>query len=906
MDATPVREPAPAGPFVYRFGSAELHERNRELRVGGRPIAVEAKPFDVLLQLLRRPGETLTKDELLELAWPGRVVTEGVLAKSVMKLRALLGDHEQALIRTVHGYGYRLGVAVERLAADEAPVFQPQAGDSVPHRPHWRLLRAIGEGGQALVWLAEHSKTHEQRVFKYARDADGLAALKREVTLYRMLRESLGADAPLVRILDWNVDEPPYHTESELIAGGNLGDWLLAHADAPRALRIELLAQCAEAVAAAHRVGVLHKDLKPANVLVDTRDPRRLRIVLCDFGVGALLEPERLRALGITRHGFTQTRQGEVDTSGTPLYLAPELLGGQAPTVGSDVYALGVMLYQALVGDPRRALAAGWQRDIDDELLREDIEAAADGDPLRRLADAGELATRLRALEERRAERLARQAREQAAARLAAQLERARARRGWLLATLALLLIGATTTSVLYLRARSAAESALAVNQFLNADLLALADPNLSQDPDLKASVLLDRAAARVSERFAGRPALELEVRATLGRGYRGLGALEQAQQQFERAALLARTVLAPDDVRALELALWQADLELARSRARAAHAALVDVRQRAVHALGAESTIALEAAVRAAAARFEAGEEEAAVAELQALLPRLETALGPGDALTIHALNRLAIMLNTIERVADAEQVRRVHLERAEDRYGAEHSSTLTGRLNHAVVLRKLGRTADALHEAEAAEAGLRRVFGFPSIAALHAGNVRGRILLDAGRLEEALTLLQQTLAGRRALLGEQHDDTAFSHVALGMALVRLRRHAEALSELRAALAIREGLHGPQHVDVITNLTLLADTARLAGELDAAERDGREAVRRARAELAPDRPELGNALYRLGQVLLAREQREEARELLGEALAVYARTQGAEHPRSRAVRELLAGLAPQTPPAAR
>ena len=131
------------GTAIHRFGAAELDERVRELRIGGHPVPVEAKPFDVLVQLARRPGETLTKDELLDAVWPGRVVTEGVLAKCVMKLRALLGDDEQAVIRTVHGYGYRLGVPVESRVAGEARAFEPHAGDTVPHRPNWRLVRAL-------------------------------------------------------------------------------------------------------------------------------------------------------------------------------------------------------------------------------------------------------------------------------------------------------------------------------------------------------------------------------------------------------------------------------------------------------------------------------------------------------------------------------------------------------------------------------------------------------------------------------------------------------------------------------------------------------------------------------------------------------------------------------------------
>jgi len=92
---------------IFSFGRAELDEQRRELRVDGRAVAIETKPYELLRVFLHHPGETLSKDELIEAVWPGRVVTEGVLAKCVTKLRGALGDDEQQLIRTLHGYGYR-------------------------------------------------------------------------------------------------------------------------------------------------------------------------------------------------------------------------------------------------------------------------------------------------------------------------------------------------------------------------------------------------------------------------------------------------------------------------------------------------------------------------------------------------------------------------------------------------------------------------------------------------------------------------------------------------------------------------------------------------------------------------------------------------------------------------------
>ncbi len=190
------------------------------------------------------------------------------------------------------------------------------------------------------------------------------------------------------------------------------------------------MAQLATALAGAHSVGVLHKDIKPANVLIAGGAEGRLQVRLADFGIGAVTERERLAAAGITELGLTaKTEEESSSYSGTRLYMAPELLEGRRATLQADVYALGVVLYQAVVGELTKALAPGWRRDVDDELLCEDIAYAVDGSPERRLGNALRIAERLRSLEARRQEREAeRQEREQAR-RAREALSRSRKRR---------------------------------------------------------------------------------------------------------------------------------------------------------------------------------------------------------------------------------------------------------------------------------------------------------------------------------------------------------------------------------------------------------------------------------------------------------------------------------------------
>jgi hypothetical protein len=160
------------------------------------------------------------------------------------------------------------------------------------------------------------------------------------------------------------------------------------------------------ALSAAHSVGVLHKDIKPSNVLMVTDAADDTYPRLTDFGIGILTDRARLDQFNITAAGFTASNISVNDSSrtGTRMYAPPESLADKPHTVQGDVYALGVLLYQMSVGDLVAPLGVGWERNIADELLREDIKACVEGDPKRRLASTGELANRLESLEERRVE----------------------------------------------------------------------------------------------------------------------------------------------------------------------------------------------------------------------------------------------------------------------------------------------------------------------------------------------------------------------------------------------------------------------------------------------------------------------------------------------------------------------
>jgi DNA-binding winged helix-turn-helix (wHTH) protein len=97
---------------TWIFGSCELDELSRRFRVDGKLVELETKPLEVLRQLLLRAGEVVTKQELLDLVWPGLVVVDGSLATAVSKLRKALNDRDATMIATVARVGYRLEATV--------------------------------------------------------------------------------------------------------------------------------------------------------------------------------------------------------------------------------------------------------------------------------------------------------------------------------------------------------------------------------------------------------------------------------------------------------------------------------------------------------------------------------------------------------------------------------------------------------------------------------------------------------------------------------------------------------------------------------------------------------------------------------------------------------------------------
>jgi len=544
-----VRLAARAG---IHLGEVFLRENPPEdVARGAKPLEVEglAKPVAARLMSLAGAGQTLLTRTAFDLARraavgstalpPGtRWVAHGsYLLKGVDEPQEIfeVGEAEHAPLKPPAD-----SEKARRAAGDQTILgWRPSPGQDVPHRTNWVLRDKLGEGGYGEVWLAEHKKTHDRQVFKFCFETERLRSLKREATLFRLIKEALGRRDDIARILDWNFEDLPYFLEVEYTEGGSLLEWAETRggiAAVPLPERLEIVAQVAQALAAAHSVGVLHKDIKPANILITTDRSGTPQAKLTDFGIGLLTDVGQLAEYGITVVGMTDmaaTRSSA--TSGTVQYMAPELLEGKPPTVQADIYSLGVILYQLVVGDPQRTLAPGWERQVEDDLLREDIAACVDGSPERRLGGAAELATRLRTLEERRARRQAELQARQAE-------EKARRRRRILIPVFVGVVIFAVVMAIQARRialeaerANREAATARQVSLFL-VNLFELAESAKGRGDTITAREILERGADRVRRELAGQPATQAQLMNTIGQVYINLGLYSQAEPLIRQA----------------------------------------------------------------------------------------------------------------------------------------------------------------------------------------------------------------------------------------------------------------------------------------------------------------------------------------------------------------------------------
>ena len=326
--------------------------------------------------------------------------------------RTVRRDMIDRVYSTVAELGRALDTAAARFGLEYTtpPVWKPIVDGVIP-RTNWKLDQKIGVGGAGEVWLGHHEELGGRRVFKFCDTEEKARTLRREMTVYRLLRERIGRNPHFVPLIEASLAEAPWYLMMEHVDAVDLNVWCAAIPGGVGAMpldeRIEIIAQVAEALQAAHEAGILHRDLKPANLLVKGKPNAgtdSLHVLIADFGIGQIVAEEALKNGGI-RSGFTRTVSeiSRSTVSGTLSYLSPEALGGQSATARSDIYSLGIIFWQLLVGDFTTGLhLIDWEKQVQDPHLRSDLKRCLAGKPEDRWASAGELAQNLRRLPERR------------------------------------------------------------------------------------------------------------------------------------------------------------------------------------------------------------------------------------------------------------------------------------------------------------------------------------------------------------------------------------------------------------------------------------------------------------------------------------------------------------------------
>ena len=765
------------------------------------------------------------------------------------------------------------------------------AGDGVPSEPvgPWKLTGRLGEGGMGVVYRAARADGLFERDVALKRLHPALGrALAGRLEAERHTLARLEHDG-IARLYDGGVDADgaPYLV-MELVEGGPITDYADA-AGLSVTDRVALFVRVCDAVAYAHRHLVVHRDLKPSNVFVAAGEGAP-RVKLLDFGIAKLLG----EAAGGDADGETLTR---TQAAMTPSYAAPEQLLRGEVTTATDVYALGVMLYELLAGarpytlagvgaaeaerivcevDPPRASsvapaarARALRGDLDTILAR-----ALAKEPARRYPTADAFADDLR----RYLGGLPVRARPSTAGYRAGRFARRHRVGVAAVAVVALALVAGATVALWQAReARAQAARATAMNEFL-VGLLGAADPTGAGGRDVRVASLLDGAAAALDSAFAGQPETEATMRTTLGVTYRELGLYSEAGRELTRALALHERFSGARlrDVVSAQNELG--DLWLLQSRLEPADSILTRALAAGRSALGARDPLVGKALSNLAYVRFLQGDLDASLAMHRESV-EVERAQPEPDSVEIAAgLGNVAVVLINLGRPAEAATIleEQVRVYRAAFEPGNTRIARALDNLGSTYYA--LDRLPDALRASTEATGIFRAGLGEGNAELANALGNAAPILLALGRPAEAEAALREALGHYEASVGTAHPRYAGALVKLGQTIEALGRAPEAEATLRQALGLLRDNLPPEHPATANALAALGELLATTGRAPAAVPLLREALAIRRAALPDGHPNRDVAASLLGDALRRAGEPAEAERLLVAAHAALTR----------------------------
>lgn len=580
--------------------------------------------------------------------------------------------------------------------------------------------------------------------------------------------------------------------------------------------KVALLRTVAEAVHAAHAAGLIHRDLKPGNILVEEEDGAPVPYVV-DFGIARETEVPGATASGLV--------------VGTPGYLSPEQARGEKIDRRSDVHALGVLLYELLAGrrphqgrsgadelagllsaepPPLRRLAPHVPRDLETVVM-----TCLEHDPDRRYPSARALADDLgRFLDGRpvaanpagpfgRIWRRARRHPAVAATLVAATIA--------LLASVAILVIGAVKYTLdlererdLALAAQMEAEAhrreAAEVSELL-VDVFQVADPAASRGETITAREILDRGAERLDEQLRDQPVTRARLLTVIGGVYEGLGLRERAGERFEQALALRREHLGADHPDVADVLHHLAGLRVVQRRfeeAEELHREELAIR---LPRSGPTSPGVARARVGLATSLRNLGRVDEAFDLVRFALPVLIAHGGDDHPSVLNALNVRAGLMLAAGDLAAAEVQYGDVLERSQRLWGEDHPRVIAARNNLAYTLTRRQKPAEAERVYREAWRSAVQVYGEDHPHTLMIMNNLASALYKQGAERELEQVLRRQVdVLRRSETTERWRLGSSLVSSLGTALMRRQAYAEAEPVVREGVAVLATDLGADH----------------------------------------------------------------------------------------------------------
>ncbi len=658
----------------------------------------------------------------------------------------------------------------------------------------YRLTRLVGRGGMGAVYEAvrDDGQFRQQVALKIIRRGMDTDFVRDRFLRERQILASL--DHPhIARLLDGGAtpDGRPYFV-MEFVAGEPITDYCRRR-QLTLNEKLKLFRDVCSAVQHAHQKLVIHRDLKPGNILITpSADGKGGAPRLLDFGIAKLLAPDARAAVTQTETALRLM---------TPDYASPEQVRGDAITTTTDVYSLGVVLYELLtrhrphqfknlspaeieraicdaeIEEPSKVVSR--MKDAPAKLARQ---LAGDLDNIALMALRKEPERRYQSVEQfsedirRHLAGLPVVARKDTFGYRAGKfVRRHKLALGFVVTVLALLLGVAITMAVQAARisrerdrANLEAATAKEVTEFLVGSF-ELADPDQARGRAVTVREALDRSAAKVERELKNQPEVQARLMEAMGRVYQKLGLYREAESLLRRSLELRRRL--PAGMGGMgEMGEMGGVADLART----------------MNYLG-----------EVLDEKRELKEAEAALREALALR---RAALGERRPEVAESLNNVGAVLWAQSDYAGAERFYREALQLRRELFGLEHAEVAESLTNLAVLHHTQKDYARAEPLYVEALAIKRKLLGEDHPATINSMNNLGVLLRAKGDLAAAEPLLRETLAIRKRVLGEEHPEVAESLVELASTLRAKRQFEEAEQLFLAALALRQKVLGDTH----------------------------------------------------------------------------------------------------------